>query len=148
MPLNIVFLRPQIKLVSTKTLLLKHYYRRQGMTPDIIILLVWGHFFPISGRWQSPFLWPISALNQRGREKKGPPDIAPKSFSYKGPTWCSAFHRSHRDICTGNRPVSERKFLETISDGPFLSRPLWFTADNISLSPIFNSIHKPLNGPF
>ena len=29
MPLNIVFLRPQ-KLLSTKTLLLKHYYRRQG----------------------------------------------------------------------------------------------------------------------
>ena len=30
MPLNIVFWRPQ-KLVSTKALLLKHYYRRQGI---------------------------------------------------------------------------------------------------------------------
>ena len=29
MPLKIVFLRPE-KLVSTKTPLLKHYYRRQG----------------------------------------------------------------------------------------------------------------------
>ena len=29
MPLNIVFLEAS-KLVSTKTLLLKHYYRRQG----------------------------------------------------------------------------------------------------------------------
>ena len=29
MPLNVVFLRPQ-KWVSTKTLLLKHYYRREG----------------------------------------------------------------------------------------------------------------------
>ena len=29
------------------------------------------------------------AINQRGREKKGPPDIAPKSFSQKGPKWCS-----------------------------------------------------------
>ena len=30
MPFTLVFLRPQ-KLVSTKTLLLKHYYRRQGL---------------------------------------------------------------------------------------------------------------------
>ena len=31
MPSKLVFLRPQKKLVLTKTLLLKHYYRRQGM---------------------------------------------------------------------------------------------------------------------
>ena len=30
-----------------------------------------------------------SAVNQRGREKKGPRDIAPKSFSPKLPKWCS-----------------------------------------------------------
>ena len=31
-----------------------------------------------------------SAVKQRGRaQKKGPPDIAPKSFSQKGPKWCS-----------------------------------------------------------
>ena len=30
-----------------------------------------------------------SAVKQRGREKKGPPDIAPKSFSQKRPKWCS-----------------------------------------------------------
>ena len=35
MPLNKVFLTPP-KLVSTKTLLLKHYYSRQGQTPKHI----------------------------------------------------------------------------------------------------------------
>ena len=39
------------------------------------------------------------------------------------------FHRSHREICTRNRPLSETKFLLMISGGPFLSRPLWFTAE-------------------
>ena len=29
------------------------------------------------------------SVKQRGREKKGPPDIAPKSFSQKVPKWCS-----------------------------------------------------------
>ena len=33
MPLNIVFLNPR-NLVSTKTLLLKHYYHRQGIRPN------------------------------------------------------------------------------------------------------------------
>ena len=32
----------------------------------------------------------LSAVKQRGREKKGPPNIVPKSFSKKGPKWCSA----------------------------------------------------------
>ena len=36
MPLNIVFLRPQ-KLVSTETLLLKHYNRRQDFQSFIVI---------------------------------------------------------------------------------------------------------------
>ena len=40
MPLSIVFLRPQ-KLVSTRTLLLKHYYRRQGLSVTLS-----GHFGP------------------------------------------------------------------------------------------------------
>ena len=42
-----------------------------------------------------------SAIKQRGREKKGPPDIIPKSFSQKV-VLCSS-HRSHREICTPNR---------------------------------------------
>ena len=37
------------------------------------------------------------------------------------------FQRSHREICTRNRPVSETKFW-MISGGPFLSRPLCFIA--------------------
>ena len=51
----------------------------------------------------------LSAVKQRGREKKGPPDIAPKSCSQKGALF---FHRSHREICTRNRPLSETKFLD------------------------------------
>ena len=39
-----------------------------------------------------------------------------------------SFHRSHREISTRNRPLSETKFLDDFW-GPFLSRSLWFTAD-------------------
>ena len=35
-----------------------------------------------------------SAVKQRGRENKGAPDIAPKSFSKKGPKWCSVPSRN------------------------------------------------------
>ena len=34
-------------------------------------------------------------------------------------------HRSHRGICTRNRPISETKFVDDVW-GPFLSRPLCF----------------------
>ena len=44
-----------------------------------------------------------SAVKQRGREKKVPPKRAKMVL-------CS-FHRSHREICTRNRPLSETKFL-------------------------------------
>ena len=40
---------------------------------------------------------------------------------------CS-FHRTHREICTRNRPLSETKSLDDFW-GPFLSRPLCFTAE-------------------
>ena len=63
----------------------------------------------------------LSAVKQRGREKKGPPDIAPKSFSPKGPKWCCSFHRSHREICTRNRQLSETKSLDDFC---------WLTADS------------------
>ena len=39
-------------------------------------------------RFQTPSS--VSFSSKKGREKKGPPDIAPKSFSQKGPKWCSA----------------------------------------------------------
>ena len=70
-----------------------------------------------------------SAVKQKGREKKGPPDIAPKSFSLKRPKMvlCS-FHGSHREICIRNRRLSETKFLDDLW-GPFLSRPLCFTVE-------------------
>ena len=46
MPLKIVFLRPQ-KMVSTKTLLLKHYYRCQGLLKKQVILCFFVRF-PLS----------------------------------------------------------------------------------------------------
>ena len=55
----------------------------------------------------------MSAVKQRGREKKGPPGIAPKILLSKRVRMvlCS-FHRSHREIWTRNRPLSEPKFLK------------------------------------
>ena len=85
-------------------------------------------FFGLSGSGG-----PISAVNQRGRENKGPPDIVPKSFSKRAKMVLCSFHRSHGEICTRNRPVSETKFLLMISGGPFLSRPLCFTNDDRAL---------------
>ena len=61
-----------------------------------------------------------SAVKQRGREEKGPPDIAPKSFSQKGPKCCSV---PSIGVIGKSVPVSERKFLDDFW-GPFLSRPL------------------------
>ena len=44
--------------------------------------------------------------------------------------WARDFSdRSHSEVCTRNRPLSETKFLLMISGGPFLSRPLCFTAE-------------------
>ena len=70
-----------------------------------------------------------SAVKQRGREKKGPRDIAPKSFSQKGPEWCSAL--SIGVIGTSALEIGHflRQTFWMISGGPFLSRPLWFTAE-------------------
>ena len=71
----------------------------------------------------------FSAVNQRGREKKGPPDIAPKSFSQKGPKWCSVLSIG----VIGKSALEIGHFLRRnfwmISGGPFLSWPLCFTAD-------------------
>ena len=68
----------------------------------------------------------LSAVKQRGREKKGPPDIAPKSFSQKGPRWCSVLSIG----VIGKSALEIGHFLRRnfwmISGAPFLSRPLWF----------------------
>ena len=70
-----------------------------------------------------------SAVKQKGRKKKGPPDIAPKSFSQKGPKWCSVL-----SIGVIGKSALEighvlRRNIWMISGGPFLSRPLCFIAD-------------------
>ena len=48
----------------------------------------------------------------RGRENKGPPGYCPKILLLKRAKMVLCpIHRSHREICTRNRPVSETKFL-------------------------------------
>ena len=64
----------------------------------------------------------------KGPREQGAAGYCPKILL--GQIGALPFHRSRRDICTRNRPVSETKFLLMISGGPFLSRPLWFTAEN------------------
>ena len=65
----------------------------------------------------------------KGPEKKGPPGVAPKSFSQKGSKWCSALSTG----VIGKSALEIGHFLRRnfwmISGGPILSRPLWFTAD-------------------
>ena len=70
-------------------------------------------------------------MKQRGRENKGPPgiDSCPKILLLKRAKMVLCpFRRSHREICTLNRQFLRRGFW-MISGGPFLSRPLWLTAD-------------------
>ena len=66
---------------------------------------------------------------KRGWEKKGPPEISPKSFSQKGPKWCSVLSIG----VIGKSALEIGHFLRrnfwVISGGPFLSRPLCFTAE-------------------
>ena len=90
----------------------------------------------------------ISAVKQRGREKKGPPDIAPKSFSpnFKGPKWCSVLSIG----VIGKSALEIGHFLRRnfwmIFRGPFLSWPLCFTADNTVPSGIGILISKVPEG--
>ena len=75
----------------------------------------------------------FSAVKQRGRENRGPQDIAPKILVLKRAKMVLCpFHRSHREICTRNRPVSETKFLDDFC-APLLSWPLCFTANFCAL---------------
>ena len=75
-----------------------------------------------------------SAVKQRGQEKKGLPNIASKSFSQKGPKWCSALSIG----VIGKSALEIGHFLRRnfwmISGGPFLSRPLCCTAETRLLS--------------
>ena len=71
----------------------------------------------------------LSAVKQRGREKKGPPDIAPKSFSQKGPKWCSVPSIGVIEKSALEIGQFLRRNFWMISGGPFLSRPLCFTAE-------------------
>ena len=67
-----------------------------------------------------------SAVNQRGREKKGPLDIAPQSFSQRRPKWCSVLSIG----VTGKSALEIghclRRNFWMISGGPFLSRLLFY----------------------
>ena len=67
-----------------------------------------------------------SAVKQRGQEKKGPPDIAPRSFSQKRAKWCSVLSIG----VIGKSALEIGHFLRRnfwmISGGPSLSFLPWF----------------------
>ena len=69
---------------------------------------------------------PRSAVNQRGRERKGPPEIIQKFSSADFPM--TPMERTEHHF----GPFWEKDF-GAISGGPFFSRPLCFTADKTSL---------------
>ena len=72
---------------------------------------------------------PIASTKPKGPGEQGAAGYCPKILLLKGAKMVLCpFHRSHREICTRNQPVSETKFLDEFW-GPFLSRPLCFTAD-------------------
>ena len=65
----------------------------------------------------------------KGPGEQGAAGFCPRILLLKrAKTVLCPFHRSHREICTRSRPVSETKFLDDFC-GPFLSRPLCFAAD-------------------
>ena len=94
---------------------------------------------------------PPSEVNQRGREKKGPPDV-PKILLLKGAKMVLCpFHRSHREIWTRNRPVSETKFLDDFWGPLSLPAPLVYCCYFIVDCKNFRgdgSLFVALIGPF
>ena len=70
-------------------------------------------------------------LPKVGPGEEGAARYCAKILLPRRPKWRSAlFHRSHTGSCTRSRPLSEKKKFCMISGGPFLSRPLWFTAES------------------
>ena len=81
-------------------------------------------------RNEGTFAYLLSAIKQRGPGEQGAAGHCPKILLLRRAKMvlCSS-HRSHREICTRNRPVSEINFW-MISGGPFLSwPPFCFTAE-------------------
>ena len=101
-----------------------------------------GNFWTHFGEASPPSTY-NSAVKQRGRENKGPPDIAPKSF-LKGPKWCSVPSIG----VIGKSAVDIGQFLRRncwmISGSPFLSRPLCITAENPQKP---RAVEPPFFGP-
>ena len=55
----------------------------------------------------------IRRLSEKGPEEHGAAGYFPKILLLKRATMVLCpFHRSHREICTRNRPISETKFLD------------------------------------
>ena len=75
---------------------------------------------------ETPFAeTPLSVVKQRGREKNGaarycPTILLPKRVKM---VLCS-FHRSHRDVCTRDQPLSKTKFLDAFWGALPLPAPL------------------------
>ena len=66
--------------------------------------------------------FPGISSKTRGPGEQGAAEYCPKILLLKRAKWCLSLPRCHREICTW-----------MISAGPFLSRPLCFTADGIPL---------------
>ena len=86
-------------------------------------------FFP------SPFWRPLVSSKTKGLGEQGAAGILPRNPSHKkGPRWCSALSIG----VIGKSALEIGQFLRRnfwmISGGPFLSRPLWFTADLLTFT--------------
>ena len=77
-----------------------------------------------SRRFQIAYNRALFSSKTKGPGEQGAAGYCPKILLLKGPF----FHRSHREICTRNRPVPETKFLDDFCEPLSLPAPL-FTAE-------------------
>ena len=76
-------------------------------------------------RWSGRFF----SSKPKGPGEQGPPDFAPKSCSSKGPKWCCVPSIGVKGKSAPEIGQFLRRNFGMISGGPFLSRPLCFTAE-------------------
>ena len=72
----------------------------------------------------------LSAVNKRGRERKGPPEINQKYRLRKWPISSADFPMTPMERAEHYFGSFWEKEFGTISGGPLFSRPIWFTADS------------------
>ena len=87
----------------------------------------------------------FSAVKQRGRERKGPPEIIQKFRLRKWPILSADFPRAPMERTEHHFGPFWEKDFGAISGGPFFARPLCFTAD-IPARMVKISLPKERNG--